>query len=142
MTSAHIPCAIEATKAGCHIFLEKPISSSMDGVEELAKIAAEKGLKIFVGFQNRYNPAIIAAKEIINDGTIGSIISVHSEVGERLIGMGVSKEKIDNSYVLPLYEQTFETRNRFLQRFSEIVYDCQYSGNVAEGRVFEGYFAK
>lgn len=87
VTSAHIPCAVAAAKAGCHIFLEKPISNSMDGVEDLAKIAAEKGLKVFLGFQNRYNPAIQAAKKYISDGTIGSIISVHSEVGERLTTM-------------------------------------------------------
>ena len=63
-------------------------------------------------------------------------------VTEKLSVMGIPQEKVDNSYVLPIYEQTYETRNRFLQCFSEIVYDRRSSGNVAEGGVFEGYFAK
>lgn len=63
-------------------------------------------------------------------------------VTEKLSSMGIPQEKVDSSYVLPIYEQTYETRNRFLQCFSEIVYDRRYSGNVAEGGVFEGYFAK
>lgn len=87
VTSAHIPCALEAAKAGCHLFLEKPVSNSMEGIDELAKIAKEKNLKVFVGFQNRYNPALRAAKKYISEGLIGSIISVHSEVGERLTTM-------------------------------------------------------
>ena len=52
ITKSHIPCAIACAKAGCHLFLEKPISDSLDGIEELAKIAAEKKLKVFVGYQN------------------------------------------------------------------------------------------
>ena len=87
VTNAHIPCAIAAAKAGCHIFLEKPISDSMDGIEELEAIAKEKGIKIFVGFQNRYNPAIKLAKEYIEQGVIGQIVCVNSEVGERLVTM-------------------------------------------------------
>ena len=87
VTSSHIPCAIEAAKAGCHLFLEKPISDSMDGVDELVDIIREKKLKVFVGFQNRYNPAVLKAKECIESGRIGKIISAHAEVGERLTTM-------------------------------------------------------
>ncbi len=87
VTSAHIPCALAAAKSGCHVFLEKPISDSMDGVDELKKTAEEKNVKIFVGFQNRYNPAIIATKKQLEMGTIGEVISVHAEVGERLTTM-------------------------------------------------------
>lgn len=38
ITSAHIACALEAAKAGCDIFLEKPISDRMEGVEELVDV--------------------------------------------------------------------------------------------------------
>ncbi len=40
-TSMHIAPAIEAAKAGCHIFMEKPLSHSLEGVEEL-KHSAKK----------------------------------------------------------------------------------------------------
>ena len=87
ITKSHIPCAIACAKAGCHLFLEKPISDSLDGIEELAKIAAEKKLKVFVGYQNRFHPGIQYLKQFLAEGSIGRILSVRSVVGERLTTM-------------------------------------------------------
>lgn len=87
VTKAHIPCALEAARTGCHLFIEKPLSDSFSGVDELVRIAEEKNVKIFVGFQNRYNPALLKLKEYLVNGVIGNIISVHVQVGERLSTM-------------------------------------------------------
>lgn len=87
ITKSHIPCAIACAKAGCHLFLEKPISDSLDGIAELAKIAAEKKLKVFVGYQNRFHPGIQYLKQFLAEGSIGRILSVRSVVGERLTTM-------------------------------------------------------
>ena len=87
ITKSHIPCAIACAKAGCHLFLEKPISDSLDGIEELAKIVAEKKLKVFVGYQNRFHPGIQYLKQFLAEGSIGRILSVRSVVGERLTTM-------------------------------------------------------
>ncbi len=87
ITSQHIPCAIRALEAGCDIFLEKPISNNMDGIAELCQ-AKEKSQKIvFVGFQNRYHPVIKRLRELVHSKEFGKIISVQSEVGERLTTM-------------------------------------------------------
>lgn len=56
--------------------------------------------------------------------------------------LDIPNEKIDASFVLPFYQQTFETRNRFLKQFAATVYERKLNGNIAEGGVFEGYFAK
>lgn len=87
VTKSHIPCAIEAAKAGCHLFLEKPLSDSMDGIDELAEIIREKNLKAFVGFQNRYNPGIQYLKKALSEKQLGQIVSVSASVGERLATM-------------------------------------------------------
>ena len=55
ITAKHMECAIACAKAGCHLFLEKPLSDSMDGVEELQQIVREKHLVAWVGYQNRYH---------------------------------------------------------------------------------------
>lgn len=86
-TNMHIPCAIQCAKAGCHLFLEKPISDSLEGIDELQKTAQDMGIKIFVGYQNRFHPAICAVKEVLEAGSLGKILSVHSVVGERLTTM-------------------------------------------------------
>ena len=87
ITSEHIPCAIKAAEAECDIFLEKPISTSMEGISKLQSIIAEKKLVVGVGFQNRYHPCLKRLKELLSQNVIGNILSVDVEMGERLITM-------------------------------------------------------
>lgn len=86
-TKNHIPCAIACAKAGCHIFLEKPISDSFEGIEELKKVIKDKNLKVFVGYQNRFHPGIEYLKTCLDTGELGRILSVRAVVGERLATM-------------------------------------------------------
>jgi predicted dehydrogenase len=86
-TNLHIPCALQCAKAGCHLFLEKPISDDLIGIDELERIVREKGLKVFVGYQNRFHPAVRMVKEAIEKEELGRILSVHAVVGERLTTM-------------------------------------------------------
>lgn len=87
ITSQHIPCAIKAVEAGCDVFLEKPISNNMEGISDLQKAQRKHQNIIFVGFQNRYHPVLRRLKEMVQSKELGKIISVQSEVGERLTTM-------------------------------------------------------
>lgn len=86
-TNMHIPCAIKCAKAGCHLFLEKPISDDLIGIDELQEAVAAAGVKVFVGYQNRFHPGIRSVKETVESGELGKILSVHAVVGERLTTM-------------------------------------------------------
>lgn len=86
-TNMHIPCAIKCAKAGCHLFLEKPISDDMTGMDELQHVMKKQGIKVFVGYQNRFHPGIQAVKEVVESGELGRILSVRAVVGERLTTM-------------------------------------------------------
>lgn len=86
-TSLHIPCAIACAKAGCHLFLEKPISDNEDQLDELIEIVKEKKLKVFVGYQNRFHPGIKELKKMLKKEELGKVLSVESVVGERLTTM-------------------------------------------------------
>ena len=60
-TSTHFEIAKEAITKGIHLFIEKPVTSSLAEAEELEKLAVEKnGLKIQVGHVERFNPALVA----------------------------------------------------------------------------------
>jgi predicted dehydrogenase len=83
-TSLHMDVAIPATEAGCHILLEKPISDDLSRVDELRKAAEKSGSRILVGFQFRYHPTLNKARELINEGALGEILSAHSHWGEYL----------------------------------------------------------
>lgn len=83
-TSLHLDVAILAAEAGCHILLEKPISDDLSRVDELRKAAEKSGSRILVGFQFRYHPTLNKARELINEGALGQILSAHSHWGEYL----------------------------------------------------------
>ena len=78
----HIPMAIQAIQAGCHVFIEKPIAVTMEGVAELEKLANANSKKVMVGLCMRYHEGIKKAKEILDSGKIGRLVSVRSLVGE------------------------------------------------------------
>jgi len=83
-TSLHLDVAIPAAEAGCHILLEKPVSHSLDRLDELQKAAEKNGSKILVGFQFRYHPTLNKARELIQAGALGKVLTVHAHWGEYL----------------------------------------------------------
>jgi predicted dehydrogenase len=83
-TALHLDIAIPAAEAGHAILLEKPISHSMQRMDRLQAAARKSGSKILVGFQFRFHPGLLHAKQLISDGEIGRIISAHVHFGEYL----------------------------------------------------------
>ncbi|MEM9921881.1 MAG: Gfo/Idh/MocA family oxidoreductase [Bacteroidota bacterium] len=85
-SSMHIDTALKAAQAGCHLFLEKPISHSLDKVDELSQLVAGKNLCVQVGFQFRFHPLLKKIKTFIAEKTYGKLLSVHAHWGEYLPG--------------------------------------------------------
>ncbi|MEI6291067.1 MAG: Gfo/Idh/MocA family oxidoreductase, partial [Chloroflexota bacterium] len=83
-TSMHMDIAIPAAKTGCAILLEKPVADSLEKTEQLANEARKSGSKILVGFQFRYHPTLNKARELIQSGRLGKILSAHAHWGEYL----------------------------------------------------------
>lgn len=83
-TSMHLDVAIPAVEAGCHILLEKPISHSLDRLDDLQRVADESGSKILVGFQFRYHPTLNKARDLIQSNLLGKLLTVHVHWGEYL----------------------------------------------------------
>ncbi|KAA5535279.1 Gfo/Idh/MocA family protein [Paenimyroides baculatum] len=66
-TLSHYHCAVEAVKAGKHIFLEKPISNTIEEAEHIIELAKEYSVKGQVGHVERFNPAFKAVKDKIHN---------------------------------------------------------------------------
>lgn len=80
----HIPQALEAVAAGAHIFVEKPLAASMDGVDKLARAVRERGVVSLVGCNFRFAPGLKKLKSLIDDGELGRVISARAEFGQYL----------------------------------------------------------
>jgi predicted dehydrogenase len=83
-TALHLEVAVPAAEAGCAILLEKPVSHSLDGVERLRSAAAKSGSRVLVGFQYRFHPSLVRAREWIAGGELGRIIAGDVHFGEYL----------------------------------------------------------
>lgn len=83
-TAHHLDVALPSAKAGVAILLEKPISNTLEGVSELEQAVEEHKNKILVGFQFRYHPTLRKAKQIIDSGSLGQVLTAHSHWGEYL----------------------------------------------------------
>ncbi len=66
-TLSHFDCAKEAIEAGKHVFIEKPIANTIEEAEEIIKLAKQYNVKGQVGHVERFNPAFIATKNMIQN---------------------------------------------------------------------------
>ena len=82
--SRHLEIALLAAKSGYNLFIEKPLSHTRDGLEELKTLADKKKLKIMIGYNLRWHPLLKKMKKIVVDGDIGKPISAHIEMGENI----------------------------------------------------------
>jgi predicted dehydrogenase len=69
----HMPIAVAAAKAGKHVFCEKPVAMDADEARQMLEAAREAGVRHMVAFNYRRVPAIILAKQLIEEGKIGQI---------------------------------------------------------------------
>jgi predicted dehydrogenase len=66
-TLSHFDCAKKAIEKGCHIFIEKPIAKTVLEAEAIRTLASQYHVKGQVGHVERFNPAFIAAKGMIDN---------------------------------------------------------------------------
>ena len=84
--SLHVPVALAAARAGCHLFLEKPVSHSLEGVDDLVAEIDGRGLVCLVAYQMRFHPAFAAVTGILAQGTLGRVVGAEVVFGEYLPG--------------------------------------------------------
>ena len=66
-TLSHHDCAVQVIKSKKHVFIEKPISNTVQEAIEIVGLAKEYNVKGQVGHVERFNPAFIAVKDKINN---------------------------------------------------------------------------
>ena len=78
----HIPQIIKAAQSGCHVFSEKPLSDTMDGVEHLRSVLDVAGITFGIGLCFRYHEGVCKLKHALNSGAVGRVVSIRAMMGE------------------------------------------------------------
>lgn len=76
---SHAPLVRQALAAGKHVFVEKPLATSLADAVELAEAADRAGLVLMVGHTFEYVPAVERMREYIRTGEIGDVRYLHSQ---------------------------------------------------------------
>jgi UDP-2-acetamido-3-amino-2,3-dideoxy-glucuronate N-acetyltransferase len=74
----HYKMAVQALVAGKDVFIEKPLTLSLEHGRELIKLAKHKDKVLMAGHLLEYHPAIVKLKELIGNGELGEIQYIHA----------------------------------------------------------------
>ena len=95
----HIPMAMRAAEAGIGILIEKPLSISMSGIDELQNLIDAKQIPVSVAYTMRHHPVIQAMKKAIDSGRFGSPVQIVCSGGQHF------------PFYRPAYRETYYTRH-------------------------------
>jgi len=74
----HLEGAMAVISAGLPVLVEKPLATDVAGALDLVEAAEAAGVPLATGHHRRHNPLIAAAKEMIEEGRLGIIATVHA----------------------------------------------------------------
>lgn len=78
-TTYHYEVVMRAINQGKHVLVEKPIAFTLDEAKDMVNAAREAGVKLATGHVERFNPAVLEAKRLIDDGVIGEVVSASAK---------------------------------------------------------------
>jgi UDP-N-acetylglucosamine 3-dehydrogenase len=86
-TTLHHTVAMDFLKAGIHCLVEKPIAFSLNEANEMIEMADENHVNLAIGHIERFNPAVVKLKQIVDEGRLGKLLIIST----RRVGPSVSR---------------------------------------------------
>jgi len=77
-TTLHRQVAMETIDRGINLLVEKPFADTVNNAMDILQAARNKDVKLMVGHIERFNPAVIKMKELIQTGVLGKIVSINT----------------------------------------------------------------
>jgi predicted dehydrogenase len=83
---SHQAIAMQAIDAGCHVYVEKPLTVNLKQAEELIRYTKAKERKLTIGHTFQFDPPALKMRELIEEGVLGDPVHVESFLGYDLSG--------------------------------------------------------
>lgn len=80
-TSLHLGVARAAAARGIGLFIEKPLSHSLAGVDEFLRLCKRKKVPVLMGYKMRFHPAIRKIKELLDAKAVGRVLAAKVQYG-------------------------------------------------------------
>lgn len=83
-TNVHLELALAAACQDAHLFIEKPLSYSLDGLDELCTEVERRDLITMVGCNMRFHPGPMMVKKLLDERAIGEVMGARIQTGSYL----------------------------------------------------------
>src|SRR2546425_2369330 len=88
----HHDLVVRALEAGKAVFCEWPLGATLAEAEAMANLASARGLRTAVGLQARSDPTMMYARELVQQGYVGEVLSVNfSAVSQAVTQRGAGR---------------------------------------------------
>ncbi len=77
---SHYTLAMQALQVGCHLFVEKPLTTNAQEAADIANLARARGRVVGVGHQYRLRPSLAEARRLLSEGAIGPIRMISAQM--------------------------------------------------------------
>jgi len=81
LNSSLAPIALEAATSGKHVLIEKPGALGPGQLRELEKAARAQGVQVRIGYNHRFHPSLLKAREIVDSGALGCLMFLRGRYG-------------------------------------------------------------
>jgi len=79
-SGTHAKLACDAAQKGKHVVLEKPIALTVSDAERIIRTCQEHGVKLTVVHPNRFKPAVVELKRLLDENKLGKISHINATV--------------------------------------------------------------
>lgn len=76
----HYQNAVDAIKAGKHVLVEKPATTTAEEFRSLVALAAKHNVFLMEAMWTRFQPIALAVKRVIDEGRLGAPVLVHADL--------------------------------------------------------------
>ena len=78
----HVDIAVRLAEAGHHLLIEKPLSTNIDGVSQLARVVQERAVVVSIAYVYRSFPTLVAMREALHSGRFGKPVEIVGVSGQ------------------------------------------------------------
>lgn len=78
----HVPIAAQVADRGINLMIEKPLSTSLEGVDALKQVVAARSLTAAVGYHYRAHPCVRSMKAALESGRFGTPLEVYGSIAQ------------------------------------------------------------
>jgi predicted dehydrogenase len=80
----HREAVIRAASAGCNLLIEKPLATSYEDARAMVATIEQAGVKALVGYENRWSPVFITAKEAVAAGELKDLQLIQAKLNDSI----------------------------------------------------------